>query len=128
MLILKASEIKKGDVVYQFGAWNFLSFGVERGEHFHRDPVTKKGIYIPRTVDQAYIRKHIVHSCGKKRMYLMAEDGVSRGEEFRSFISDNNIVIFGNFATSQEIATQNLKELFANDTASKVPYEILITE
>jgi len=120
MANLLASQIKKGDTVYQYGAWNFISFGIERGNHFHRDE-RGRGVYTPRTIDQAYIRKHVVHSCGKKRMYLMAEDGKSRGKEF--WVQESGA--FGNFTSTHEEAVENLKELFAADTMLKVPYEIL---
>ena len=123
MKTLQANEIKKGDTVYLFGAWNF-HFNCERDDHFHRDE-RGRCVWTKRTVDEMFIQKHIVHSCGKKRMYLMAEDGHSRGREYRVYFNNRDQWSFGYFARTHQDAVDSLNELIAKDEYSKHPFTII---
>jgi len=121
MKTLTANEIKKGEKLFIVSDWNFI-YGYKKEQDSVRDD-NGKWIYTPHTIDVYRIGFVTVHSCGKKRMYLMDENGMKGA----SLVVDDNGGFYSyHFTKTREEAELTIKELFKNDPQSiAVKYEII---
>lgn len=118
METLKATQIKKGDVIFIFGAWDFI-YGVEKKENASKE--TGSWVYTPRTIDTYRLGEVTVHSCGAKRMYLMDERGM-KGQEF---CAKEDGSFYTHFAATKELAEAGIKELHENNKFAQPEYRIV---
>lgn len=119
MTTLKASQIEKGNVIFMFGAWDF-NYGVKKTENASKE--TGKWVYTPRTIDTYFIHEVTVYSCGKKRMYLMDENGM-KGADF--WTKEDNGDFYSHFSATKELAEAGVKELHENNKFAQPEYKIV---
>lgn len=117
-LQITASQVKKGDKIFKVGAWNHHE-GHQRTPHFYRD-ANGKGVYTPYDKDVYSLGEFTVHSCGKKRMYLMDENGM-KGAEI-GVKEDGNF--WGYFTDTEEKAVKLISQINEQDKFKAYDFEI----